>query len=582
MTLRAWFASDRGKERRSQAGRSRRRRARPAVDGLEARCLMADIGQDIALIDANANPSLNLEELPWVRLVTDGGMMNPPWNQLYPYDFSPHDDSSTTTTTTDSNGATSTITSGGSSGGIVTGNPNGGSNSGGGPSGPWDETYSADSQLTSEITGPDGNGGSVDNKTTSVYHLTWHAWGDGSGSTNFKVTQDITDSTTESTTGGNNAPASVKQGNSRDSHLVVNGQSSWGGNSGTFTYSGDLAAYFVLHDESGTDGGGNAQGAAPGFTADYSTSTKDSYSGSGNLNPDSSNQDTDTITSSENGTLGSWDGNGGLVGGSRDDSDEVKDSYSGSSQPTTSGISDASTSGASLSGTPLAPTTGTVATNGPSNSLTGLTIPPGKNTVYVIDQQDQGWANWDGNQRAQYIQDHDLRGVAPDDPSPVATGTQFLAGLAPPSGYISATFGLQQVVNDLTEVVAVDGLIDVLVIGDHGNAQNGQQIGGRNQPYLTAPTDPATLRNNTAPINQVVGFVRSGGTLVLTGCSVFGSQLAVDAWQAYATAKNITIEGSASLVYWGGPGTGNVQGAWIVLAPGGTAPTIVTNPPSSP
>ena len=108
------------------------------------------------------------------------------------------------------------------------------------------------------------------------------------------------------------------------------------------------------------------------------------------------------------------------------------------------------------------------------------------------------------------------------------------------------------------------GKADVLVIGDHGNSTDGQQLGN---DYLTPQL---TTGSGSALLDSVAGCVNAGGTLVLTGCQVFSKGNIAD-WQQYATTHKITIMGSASTTGWS---SGSVSGVWITLVPGGTAPTI--------
>ncbi len=58
---------------------------------------------------------------------------------------------------------------------------------------------------------------------------------------------------------------------------------------------------------------------------------------------------------------------------------------------------------------------------------------------------------------------------------------------------------------------------------------------------------------------------------MLTGCNIFDSKT-VQAWQDYATANDITIIGSASVVNF--QKNNGCTGVWVTLVPGGTAPTI--------
>lgn len=111
------------------------------------------------------------------------------------------------------------------------------------------------------------------------------------------------------------------------------------------------------------------------------------------------------------------------------------------------------------------------------------------------------------------------------------------------------------------------GKADVLVVGDHGITTTGHVALGIQE----LGTDHLTP-NNSGLLDQIAGFVRKKGKLVITGCNVFDANT-VQAWQRYATAVDITIIGSASPVHYSSKN--GCTGVWVTLTPGGTAPTII-------
>ena len=72
-------------------------------------------------------------------------------------------------------------------------------------------------------------------------------------------------------------------------------------------------------------------------------------------------------------------------------------------------------------------------------------------------------------------------------------------------------------------------------------------------------------------LNKIAGLVRSGGTLVETGCAIFSTNDSIKAWQAYATDRGITIMGSVANT---SVSSNQYTGVWITLVPGGQAPRV--------
>ena len=168
----------------------------------------------------------------------------------------------------------------------------------------------------------------------------------------------------------------------------------------------------------------------------------------------------------------------------------------------------------------------------------------GKNTVYLIDVHDVGNKN-PGH----------------------AGGKQIMDALLPAPEDLFDVGDSKAAVKDLGTSIANTGRqVDVLVVGDHayvsGTTGTGVQACGDGK------LNPA--QGQSGLLDQIAGFVRRGGTLVLTGCNLFNERT-IGMWQAYATAHGITIIGSASSVNSGKSGC---TGVWVVLAPGGTPPTI--------
>ncbi len=512
------------------------------------------LSQDVATIAQNESPGFNIEMLPYTGLMAYGGA---PWGSTRPSSFASQDPTSTKATST-FHGVTSTLSdtssvtasSSGSSSGSGSGSSGGGygSGSGGSGGGSWDQSYDNKTSRTISTTGTDDAGLGVNQQTSQTYELVWHAWGDGGGVTNYSVKQDVTYSYTNGSTAPNGGAYSVQTGEFHDSHLTADGKDDGQGKvSGKFSLQADVGTTFALNDSSGSP-----QSSAPGYSVNYIASRSATLNESGGLADGSTGKGTVAVTSAENGDISNDDGQGNFDGVSRGDGDTVTSDYDGSQGPT----------GAT-------PTTGTVSAGG---QRTQLQVPQGKNKVTVIDTGDHGWMDWTQKQRDDYSA---KKGWGPGNPAPaggtVATAANLTKNLTPGGGQIIGGYGVAQVVNDLGTVVALTGQADVLVIGDHGNSTNGQQLG---KEYLLP-----TIGSGPNTLDPIVGAIKNGGTLVLAGCSVFGpdpynnNQSNIGLWQTYADNHHITIIGSAASV--GFPNDGSpVTGVWITLVPGGTAPTI--------
>jgi hypothetical protein len=493
------------------------------------------MGQDLALIAQNSNLSVNPELLPFSYLMVTGGT---PWDDLRPGQLVNESISSTSTQTV--NGTTTTTKSSTTSSYTTDGSPG---SSGGGS---WSIDFQLSNSSSQTVTGLDSSGRNSTSTATDSSDLTWDAWGSNGGPTHYHVVSDDTEDDSLSVKAGSYDEESDRP---NDAHLTADGVVGTDGSiiSGTFTYNGSIGNQFSL-----TDGSGSPNGPGVGDSVSYDDNTSETLSEAGDLIPDSSSQGGITLNSSETGDISITDGQGGFDGVTRADADTVTEKYAGS-QPA---------AGSNNGGG----TTGTVSAG---STPTNLQIPNGKNTVTVIDYSDQGWFSWTGSQRQKYANDHGFDWNQYPTGN-IANGTSFKQNLIPPSGAsaVDASPGVQQVVNDLGVIVSQSGKIDVLVIGDHGGS-GVQELGN----------DALTPRINIfspSLLDKIVGCMKSGGTLVLAGCSTFGldkngQQTAINAWQAYATARNITIIGSVSSVGYGG---GEVTGVWVTLTPGGTPPTI--------
>jgi len=503
------------------------------------------LSQDLGDISQNSNPSVNIELLKWAQLAAYGASGAAlPWEQLRPTDFTTYLPSSNTTTAVN-NGFTTTLTTDGYATGSSSGSPMA---SGGGA---WDLYYIQHSDYTSKITGPGASGRTFNQGGDGSYDLTWHAWGTGDGVTNYKVTEDIVKDDSNGLKDPAGGSYSNSSGDTSDGHLMAEGQVNSAGilTGSDFTYKGDLGTTFTLADSSGDP---SAPGG--GYGVDYSASDNVILNDSGSLTPDSTNKGSLTATNSESGSVSMADGTGAFSGASRSDGATVKSTYNAGAQASP----------------PASPSTGTISVSGPK---TNLQIPTGKHVVYVIDDGDAGWADWTPKERQEYATKHNI----PITSDPVANGMELLAALnqSPTGNFTHACGGLDQVLGDLDKAVATRGQVDVLVLGDHGNPTKGQALGDddRGRPIFLSP--------GTSALTNVMSCLKHGGTLVLTGCAVFGidpdpkspgPNANISSWQAYATQFDITIIGSVATT---GAGNGYYNGVWVTLTPGGTPPTLV-------
>ncbi len=507
---------------------ARPRSFRPALLALEGRALLSGSGYDSggaslpsglgADVNFINNPTdVAVRDFPWESLVISGGA---PWNALRPSDFS----------TQNPPDKTDVLSYGALTRTIVTHFSATGSSSGGG-GGSWNSSYVENILITTKSSDVDTSGHNVDQTSSHSYDLSWDGSGDSSGTTTYTVKEDVSDTGSVDVTGGS---LTRHQGSTYESHLTANGtEDSSGTITGDFTFKGSTGDTLSLKDSGGPDSSGL------GYNINYDASAETTIDQSGSLVPDASNQGTIDIERSETGNAVLTDAANGFLGYSLGDGDSVKSTYSGGQ-----------------SSSPNPPTTAPVDVNGPKSALS---VPTGKNVVYVVDKGDQGWKEWSQAQRDAHAQE---QGIDPTKtPSGnVATGADILAALSPPNGQFVYGYGVDQVVGDLKSIQARAGLIDVLVIADHGKP-GVQKLGDQNlTPWKT----------NSGLLDKIASFVKPGGTLVVTGCSVFGGQTAINAWQQYATDHNITIMGSASATQNGD----DIQGVWVTLTPGGTAPTL--------
>ncbi len=515
---------------------------RPSLLALEDRALLSGSGYDYgsggaslpsglgADINFINNPTdVAIRDFPWESLIISGGA---PWNALRPSDF----------TSQNPPDKTDVLSYGALTRTIVTHFSATGSSSGGG-GGSWESSYVEHILITTTSSDVDSSGHNVDQTSSHSYDLSWDGSSDSSGTTTYTVKEDVSDTGSVDVTGGS---LTRHQGSTYESHLTANGtEDSSGTITGDFTFKGSTENSLTFNDA-----GGDAASSGLDYTLNYTASTDETLSGSGNLVPDSSNQGTIEIDSSGVGDIALTDATGGFLGYSCQDGATVTSTYSGGQ-----------------SSSPNPPTTGTI---DPTVPKTKLAVPAGKNVVYVIDKGDRGWFDWSQANRDSYAATHNI------DPKKtpnggVANGSQILAALAPPNNNFVYAYGMRQIVGDLTVVQAQNGSIDVLVLGDHGYP-GGQTLGNDPMEPVGARTDGTKLQADR--LDAIAGFVRQGGTLVVTGCTIFSTQQSINAWQAYATTKNITIMGTASDT---SISPNNYTGVWVTLVPGGTAPQL-SNP----
>jgi len=513
---------------------------------LEPRQLMsgdlpAGMTDDLSWINAHANTNVTDELYSSPSLINVGTNADPLWDQLRPYSFQSQGPTTSTSTYTADDGTVSTLVTHGSvsasySSGSGSGN---GSGSSSGDYG-WTATYVRHDDSTDTITGVDATGHPFNEIHSRSDDINWQGSGDSSGTAHYKLSHDGTTSDTRDVTGGSARDETA----SAEGHVTVNGDVSPSGTvSGDYTLKGDFNVGDTL-----SDGGGSGSDASGlGYTADYSVTSSYTLAESGNY-LGGTDQVSSDVKDAEKGNFTISDASGSETV-SRDDHNEVQAGYSASGNASP-GLPSAD--GSSANAGP--PVVGGPATQGPvdtSQPKQEINFPKKgvKSFAYVIDVNDAG-------------------------SSTSASGDKMKTALEPHLGPVINGGSLSQAVKDLgTATSTFGGKVDVLIVADHGYCGN-QQMGSPNDPYLTP-----SLGGNT-PLDQLVAFVNSGGSLLLTGCETLGNatdngQAVVNKWQAYATARNITITGSVSYVYAVGPD--KLRAVWVTLVPGGTAPKLFTS-----
>jgi len=548
---------------------ARQRSFRPALLALEDRALLSTggygsgsggaslpsgLGADINFIN---NPTdVAIRDFQWEMLVLSGGA---PWKVLQPTDFS----------TQNPPDKTDVLSYGALTRTIVTHFSATGSSSGG-DGGSWQASYVERILITTTSSDVDSSGHNFDQTSSHSYDLSWDGSGDSSGTATYKVKEDISDTGSVDATGGS---YNRHQGSYFESHLTAQGtEDNTGTITGGFTFKGSMGSSLNFNDASG-----DPASSGSGYTLNYTTSNDEKLNESGNLVPDSSNQSSCDVKDSESGTIATFDGNGELDGVTRDDFNEVQSNYDGSGNASPGGPG----AGGSATANAAAPNAGPPATQGPvdvNGPLTELNVPKGKAVAYIIDLNDTGWDDWTEADRARYRQDHN---IPADAQNVIGSGAKIKAALSPLQGPVFGASSLDQITKDLAAATLnFGGKLDVLVIGDHGKA-GAQQLGSPNAPYVT----PVLLKTPTAA-DQLVAFIKPGGTLIVTGCNVLAEgtvnadgtmagQQTLNDWQAYATARGITIMGSVSYTAAKRPDV--FRGIWVTLVPGGTAPQLVSN-----
>ena len=528
--------------------------------------LPAGLADDISWINAHATENVSDAFYSTPSLSKVGTSAEPLWDQLRPYSFQSQDPSSNTTTYTANDGTVSTLVTHRSvSASYSTGSGSGsGSGSGGGGGGySWTSYYVSHDDSTDTITGTDANGHPFTEVHSRSDDLNWQGSGGGSGAAHYKVKHDGTQSDSREVDG----TSTRVDTSSAEGHVTVEGDvNSSGGVSGTYTLAGDFKVGDSLADQSGDPSSSGA-----GYTANYSGTTTFTLNASGDYETDATQQVSSNVKDSETGTIGVFDGSNGLQGVTRDDFNQVKANYDGSGNATPGGqASDPSAPAAEAT-----PAAGPPATKGPVNvngPLTELNVPKGKAVAYIIDLNDKGWDDWTEEDRAAYREKYN---IPADAQNVIGSGAKIKEALSPLQGPVLGASSLGQITKDLgTATATFKSKLDVLVIGDHGSVGS-QQLGTQFAPSIT----PQLLREPTAA-DQLVAFIKPGGTLIATGCNVLGDgsangQQSLNDWQAYATARNITIIGSVS--YTAAKRTDTFRGIWVTLVPGGTAPQLVSN-----
>ncbi len=347
--------------------------------------------QDMAQISQYGVPSLASSFFRWGGLLLNGGT---PWDGLRPYSFTSEDPTTYTATYT-ANGDTSTTTAHRSA--TATSSGSGGSSDSGSGGGSYDISYQLHTDSTSTTTGPDASGRATVWTSQSQYDLTWHAWGDSAGVTNYKVTEGLSDTNAKDVPGTSGSNFTSHVGNSDGSNLMAEGKVDANGDvTGDFTYSAHIDKVSSLNDDSGA-GGAAPDPTVPGFTINFGTSAALKFDESGSLKPDSSNKGSFESKDSESGQAVAWDGAGSLAGVSRDDGSDVQDAYDaskgaspGDSSTDTSG--DTTTHAAALADSPPQATKGPINVDGP---LYELDIPGKgkKNVAYVVNLNNWSFAN---------------------------------------------------------------------------------------------------------------------------------------------------------------------------------------------
>lgn len=521
------------------------------------------LGDDLALINQYASP--DTRNLAWDTLVLGSGSIagNAPWG--HPTDFTSRDPYSNTWTSSYGGLTTTTVEDA-----TYTASYEGSGD------GSWEGSVVSHTDYTATTTGTDDAGRSVNAVATKTYDLNWQGSGDSSGTGTYKVQLDQTEGTTEDHSGANGDPYKSHDGFSAETHMMAEGEEGPDGTiSGQFTLKGDLGTEFSLNDSSG-----DPASSAAGYAVNYATMSSLVLNEAGSLVPDDSNQASIDVKDSESGSVVTFDGNGGLDGATRGDFNEVQTSYDAAGNATPGGQgggSDGTSDAKSAAGPPASQ--GPVNVNGP---LTELNVPKGKAVAYVVDMNDKGWDEWTEADKERYRRDNNL---PPGSQNVISGGAKIKEALSPLQGPLFGATSLGQITKDLDSATRpLGGKLDVLVIGDHGGAGR-QQLGDPTSPYVTPEIVPDVLGNPTAA-DQLVAFLKPGGTLILTGCHVLGdagkdggnlqaAQQVINDWQAYATARGITIIGSVS--YTAAKRTDTFRGIWVTLVPGGNAPQLTTN-----
>lgn len=422
----------------------------------------------------------------------------------------------------------------------------------------WSEVSTTDVATTYHRADTGASGLATTLDFAGTLHVAWQASSSDGQTINYKVTVDVSATSTTAL----NDPATPanrgNQGSSFDYHLVSTAQVVGGTVvSSSNTFKGEGEEHYKIHQESGTDGQGNPSDAT-GMVLDValaSTFTIDDQSGVG---PAATNSSQDTATKSAHDNFTTWDGGvGNLIATTANEDDFNEDDYNHAP----------SSSAAPPPSTPVDPSAPTTSATGPvsgGGNVIPFPLTLSGHVIYIIDTDDKGWEDF-GYTPAGIIIAHPFV----HDPLP-ATGQDFYNTLKPTVGFIKMS-NVPQIVADAGTRSAKQKA-DFIIIADHGSAATGQSVGLPG----TSPTDTNAYINkytSAATIGSLLGDLAPGGWLVLAGCSA-GADLDFKQ-KLWAEVQNFPRIGgvyvSNSVTGWT-RGGGMPSGDWQPITPGQPQP----------